>query len=279
MRLARFELLKIVRSRRPLVGLAVLVLFLIMMLLGFYTYAQTETGGQAEFRYTFENKSYFNGLTFAIYAFYFGAVLLLPIIAALEGGAQLAGESAGGTIVLLLTRPLSRGRLFMVKVAIAGLFLAVLVAVFLVLALAMGLVAVGWGDLSLYPGVLQMTDRPQHLPQTTALRAFALAWPAATLALAAPLSMSVLVSSWSRSPVNAVGIAVSLYLVLYLISEVHFFRELRPYLFTSHMAYWRGLFRSTVEWDQLGRDAARLGAFSFVFLALAYRRFCTREQV
>lgn len=277
--LARFETLKLVRSRRPVVGLGALILFLIMMLLGFYTYAQTETGGQAEFRYTYENRSYFNGLTFAIYAFYFGVAMLLPIFAALEGGAQVAGETPGGTIVLLLTRPLSRSRLFLTKATVALIFLTLLVGLFLASALALGLVAVGWGDLSLYPGVLQMTDRPQHLPLAVALKAFALAWPAATLALTAPLCMSFLVSSWTRSPINAVGIAVSLYLVLYLISEVHFFKELRPYLFTSYMAYWRGLFRSEVAWAELGRDAARLLCFSCVFLALAYRRFCTREEL
>ena len=76
------ELLRLFRSRRPLLAILSLLLFLGLMLLGFYTYAQTETGGDAEFRYTFENASYFNGLTFALYAFYFGFLLVLPIFAA-----------------------------------------------------------------------------------------------------------------------------------------------------------------------------------------------------
>ena len=83
--IARLEYLRLARSRRPLLAVVMLTLFLGLMLLGFYTYAQTETGGQAQFRYTFENRSYFNGLTFALYAFYFGFLLILPVFAATEG--------------------------------------------------------------------------------------------------------------------------------------------------------------------------------------------------
>ena len=276
--LALFELRKLSRSRRPLVAVVALALFFVLMLLGFYTYAEKETGGQVEFRYTYENKSYFNGLTFAIYSFYFGAVLLLPIFASIEGGTQIAGETAAGTLALLLARPLSRPKLFLTKVAVATFFLAILVGLFLLASLLTGLFAVGLGDLSLYPGVLQMTDRPQHLSQREALEAFAMAWPAATLAMLAPLAWSFLVSTWVRSPVNAVSVSVSVYLVLYVIGEVYFFRDLRPYLFTSHLGYWRALFRTTVDWESLARDACKLLAFATLFLALAYRRFRLREE-
>ena len=75
--IARLEWLRLRRSRRPTLAAAGLVFFLIMMLVGFYTYARDEAGDDVEFRYTFENESYFNGLTFALYAFYFGFLLLL----------------------------------------------------------------------------------------------------------------------------------------------------------------------------------------------------------
>ncbi len=277
--LARFEIVKLSRSKRPLLAAFSLALFLALMLFGFYTYAQKETGGQAEFRYTLENRSYFNGLTFSLYAFYFGFVLILPIFAATEAGAQMAGETHSRTLQLLLARPLSRGRLFVTKVAVAAAYLAALVAAFLGVTLVVGLLAVGWGDLDLYPGVLQMTEQHQFLPQSEALQRFALAWPAATLGLFATLSLGFLLSTWIRSPVNAVGLAVSVYLVLYVISQIHFFQDLRPLLFTSHLTYWRGLFQETVPWSGILPDAAKLAAFSALFLGLAFRRFRTREEL
>jgi len=274
----RLESLRLVRSRRPLAAAGALLLFLLLMLLGFWNYAESRTNGAAEFRYTFENRSYFNGLVFALYAFYFAFVLLLPVFAATEGGAQLAGDTGSNALALVLVRPLSKTRLFFTKLGIAALFTSLLTGAFLALTLLVGLVLVGWGELRLYPGVLQMSDRPQHLLQADALRRFALAWPAASLALLAPLAFSFWISSLAKSAVNAVGTAVALYLVLYVIAEVHFFAELRPYLFTSHAAFWRGLFQERIDWPELGRHAATLGGFTFLFTALAYRRFRRREE-
>lgn len=175
----QFEMLKLMRSWRPVVAMAALRLFVAMILMEFYTYASNETGGRAEFRYTFESSSYFDGLLFALYAFYFAVLIVLPIFTATEGGAQLTLETAGGTIQLLLNRPLSRSRIFATKLLIAAAYLALLTAVYLVLTLLVGLTAVGWGELSIYPGVLQMTPSPQYLSQKQALQAFTFAFLAA----------------------------------------------------------------------------------------------------
>lgn len=274
----RLELLKLRRSRRPLLALLSIGVFLTLMLVGFWTYAENLTGGQVEFRYTFENRSWFNGLTFTLYAFYFGFLLILPIFVATEGGTQIAGETASGSLRMLLTRPISKSRLFFTKFGIVGLYAAGLVAGLLGISLGVGLLAVGWGELSLYPGVLQMTERPQHLGQNGALLRFALVWPLATLALLTPAAFAFLLSTWMRSAVNAAGTAVSLYLVLYVVSGVHFFADLRPYLFTSYLAYWRGLFQEEIPWGDLGRDAAKLCAWTFLFLALAHHRFRKRQE-
>ncbi len=274
----RLELLRVWRSRRPLLTGFSLLFFLMLMLLGFYTYARTETGGDVDFRYTYENESYFNGLTFALYAFYFGFLLILPIFAATEGGAQIAGDTASRTLNLYLSRPLTRSRIFFTKFTIAACGAALVVGFFLAISLALGLFTVGWGDLRIYPGVLQMTSRPQALSQDEALFRFFLAWPTATLALLTPLSLSFLLSSWAKSPINAVGISFALYLMLYVIAEIHFFRELRPWLFTSSMSYWRGLFQEEIPWKTMGQEAAKLCGFTALFLALAFRRFRTREE-
>ncbi|MFT5289624.1 MAG: ABC-2 type transport system permease protein [Planctomycetota bacterium] len=273
------ELLRLRRSRRPLVAVSCLLLFLGLMLLGFWTYAETQTGGDVEFRYTFENSSYFNGLTFALYAFYFGFLLLLPIFAATEGGVQLAGDTDTGALRLLLTRPLTRTNLFVSKLTAATLLVVFLTGALLLLSLAIGLIAVGWGELRLYPGVLQMTDRPMSLSQGEALRRFAMVWPAASLALMAPLALSFLISAWARNAVNAVSAAVAIYLVLYVIAEISFFEDLRPYLFTDAMPFWRGLLREEIDWAEIGREAARLTGFTCIFLALAHWRLRRREEV
>ncbi|MCP3919108.1 MAG: ABC transporter permease subunit [bacterium] len=272
------EVLKLSRSRRPWIAVLALVVFLALMLLGFWFYADSRTGGEVEFRYTFENRSYFNGLTFTVYSFYFGCMLLLPIFLATEGGTQLAGETSSGGLRMLLTRPVSKSRVLLSKFVVSSVYGVVLVGGFLGVTLLIGLFAVGWGDLRLYPGVLQMTASPQRLPQAEALGRFVLIWPAASLAMLVPLAFSYLLSAWMRSPVNAASTAVSLFLVLHVISGVPFFEDLRPYLFTSHMGYWRGLLQEAVDWPGFLRDAAKLAANATLFLALAHLRFRRREE-
>ncbi len=274
----RFELLKLWRSRRPLLALAILGFFLGLMLLGFYTYAQNETGGQAEFRYTFENRSYFNGLTFGLYGFYFGFLLVLPILVSIEGGVQIAGETSSRTLWLLLARPLSERGIFFRKLWVSSIYIFLLVGLFLALALGVGLLAVGWGELNIYPGVLRMAERHQNFSQNEALGRFLLAWPIASLALFVQLAFSYLCSAWLKQPVNAVGVSMALYLVLYVVCEIHFFAALRPWLFPSYQGCWRELFREQIDVQALASQMCTLAAFGCAFLALALWRFRSREE-
>ena len=66
--------------------------------------------------------------------------------------------------------------------------------------------------------------------------------------------------------------------VLYLIAEVHFFAELRPWLFTSHAACWRELLQESPDTEALLRHASASLGFTFLFLALGFRRFRRREE-
>jgi hypothetical protein len=123
-----------------------------------------------------------------------------------------------------------------------------------------------------------MTDRALRLPRDEALLRFLLAWPAATLSVLVPLSLGFFVSAWSRGPLNAVGGTIAVYLVVLVASEARFFADLRPYLFTSSMPYWRDLFQERIAWTELGFDAAKLAGFALVFVLLAFRRFRLREE-
>ena len=64
-------------------------------------------------------------MLFALYAFYFAVLIVLPIFTAAEGGAQLTSVTAGGTIQLLLARPISRSRIFATKLVTAVIYLVI----------------------------------------------------------------------------------------------------------------------------------------------------------
>ena len=96
--LLKLELEKLFRSKSFYLSFIVLIGFVALMLWGFYTYAARKTGGQAveQFKYTYESKQYFNGLTFALYSVLFSFTLLLPIFVSMSAGSQIAGEARAG---------------------------------------------------------------------------------------------------------------------------------------------------------------------------------------
>ena len=123
-----------------------------------------------------------------------------------------------------------------------------------------------------------MTSVPQHLTQSQALRAFLCAWPLGVIAMLAPLAMSFMLAVWMKNPINTVAASVAIYLVLYVVSQVHFFRDLQPYLFTTYIGYWRGVFQEAIDWSSLLQDAAKLMAFACLFLAIGTYRFRRRQD-
>lgn len=266
------------RSRRPLSALFSIALFLALMLFGFWLYADKQTGGRADFRYTFENESYFNGLTFTVYGFWFGLALVLPVFVILEGAASLAGERENGGLRLLLVRPVTRARVYFSKWAVAASVSALSVAALLAACLVVGLFVVGLGDLTLYPGVLQMTDVYQHLPQRTALLRFLLVWPCAAVLLLAPAALALCVAAFTRSAVHAAGLALAVYLVLHVVAAVPFFHELRPFLFTSQLGAWRTLLHEAIDWRRLLQDLLRASAWTLLLLGVGAWRFRAGEE-
>lgn len=115
--LLKLELEKLFRSRSFYLSFIVLTGFVALMLWGFYTYAARKTGGEAveQFKYTYESKQYFNGLTFALYSLLFSFTLLMPIFVSMSAGSQIAGETRTGTLRMICTRPISRASLVLSK--------------------------------------------------------------------------------------------------------------------------------------------------------------------
>jgi ABC-2 type transport system permease protein len=234
------------------------------MLWGFYTYAARKAGGEAveQFRYTYESKQYFNGLTFALYSVLFSFTLLLPIFVAMSAGVQIAGEARSGTLRTICTRPISRASLVMSKFAVTALHALLLLSFFIGLNLLVGLIFVGWGNLELYPGPLNLVDTPGKIMRDEALMRFVYAAASGTWALLVIAALALLCSVIFDSPVQAIVITIAAYLTLYIVGRVEFFEHLRPYFFTTDMDFWRYVFKPDIPWQSFWHYACVCGAYT-----------------
>ena len=249
------------------------------MLWGFYTYAQRKAGEQAtaQFTYTYESKSYFNGLTFALYSVMFSFSLLIPIFVAMTAGGQIAGERQSGTLRMICVRPVSRVSLLLSKFLVVAFYTYLLVAFFIALNLLVGLFFVGWGDLQLYPGALNIVDEPGKLLRDEALWRFAYASLSGTWSLLVVAAIAMLFSVLFENPSTATVATLALYLVFHIVGRVEFFEHLRPYFFTTDMDFWRDVFKPEIPWQSFGRYGSICGAYIFGILLLAVAIFDRKD--
>lgn len=275
----RLEAQKLIRARSFYLSFIALTSFVALMLWGFYTYAERKAGEgvTSQFKYTYESKSYFNGLSFALYSVIFSFSLLVPIFVAMTAGAQIAGERETGTLRMICVRPISRVSLFVSKFLIVAFYTYLLVAFFIGLNLLVGLLFVGWGDLQLYPGALNLVDEPGKLLRDEALQRFLFASFSGTWALLVVAAIAMLFSVLLESSTMATVATLAVYLVFHITGRIEFFEHLRPYFFTTDMDFWRDVFKPEIPWQSFLHYGGICGAYIFGILLLAVSVFDRRD--
>lgn len=275
----RIEIFKLVRSKSFYLSFIALTGFVALMLWGFYSYAERKTGGQAaeQFKYTYESKSYFNGLTFALYSLMFSFSLLIPIFVAMTAGAQIAGEARTGTLRMICVRPISRVSIFLSKFIVVALHVYLLMAFFIGLNLLVGLFFIGWGDIELYPGPLNLVDEPGRILRDEALWRFLYASFSGTWALLVVAAIAMFFSVLFETPVMATVSTLAIYIMLYIIGRIEFFEHLRPYFFTTDMDFWRDVFKPEIPWLSFYHYASICGAYIFGLLLAAVTIFDRKD--
>jgi ABC-2 type transport system permease protein len=276
----RIEFLKLVRSKSFYLSFVALVGFVALMLWGFYSYSQRKIAGggptAAQFKYTYESKSYFNGLTFALYSVIFSFSLLIPVFVAMTAGSQIAGEARAGTLRMICMRPVSRVSIFLSKFMIVALHTYLLMAFFIGLNLIVGYYF-GWDDLELFPGPLNLVDEPGKIIWSDALWRFVYASFTGTWALLVVAALAMLFSVLLDNSAMAVVTTLAVYIMLYIIGRIEFFEELRPYFFTTDMDFWRDVFKPVIPLRSFYHYGSICGAYIFGILLAAVTIFDRKD--
>ena len=274
----KLEWLKLTRSKAFVLSFIALAGFVALMLWGFYSYAERKTGAQAtQFKFTYESKNYFNGLTFALYSLIFAFNLLMPIFVAMTAGNQIAGEKRSGTLRMICVRPISRVSILLSKFVVVALHTYLLMAFFIGLNLLVGVLLVGSGNLELYPGALNLVDEPGKIIRDEALWRFAYASFSGTWALLVIAAIAMLFSVLFEAPATATVATLALYLTLYIVGRLEFFEHLRPYFFTTDMDFWRDVLKPTIPWRSFYHYGSICGAYIFGILLTAVTIFDRKD--
>ncbi len=164
----------------------------------------------------------------------------VPILVALVAGDIIAGEANAGTLRLLLTKPVSRTKLMLVKFLACVIYTLLLLIWMAFLSLLISILLFGTNDL-----VIAKEFELIQIQKADVLWRYFAAFGFAAVALIVVAALSFFLSSISGNSIGPIVATVSIIIVLTILSEMRipiYDNTVKPYLFTTHMLGWKGFF-------------------------------------
>jgi ABC-2 type transport system permease protein len=264
-RLLRSELGMIFRRRRNQVILAVLAMVPILIAVAVKLAGGAEAG---------EGPPFLAGITFsgvfvALTALTVVLPLFLPLAVAVTAGDSVAGEANTGTLRYLLTVPVSRTRLLVIKYA--GIIAYCLAGTLVVAAagLLVGLFLFPVGDVTLLSGAT--------VSYTSGLGRLLLVALYIAAAMAAVGAIGLAVSTLTESPMAAMATTAVLSIASQVIDNVPQLHIAHRWLFSHYWLRFGDLLRDPIDWHSVAGGLGAAACYIAVFGAVAWARFSGKD--
>ena len=168
----------------------------------------------------------------------------LPILVALIAADSISGEANMGTLRLLITKPISRTQLIIVKFAAATIFTILLLVWMAITSLFFSLFIFGADDMLIFRS---KGDESQILliSKDDVMWRYLAAFAYATVALTVIAALSLFLSIFADNSIGPIIATVCIVLVCTIISNINvpiIDKNVRPFLFTSYVVGWKGFF-------------------------------------
>jgi ABC-2 type transport system permease protein len=263
-RLFRSELALIGGRRRNQMGLLVLAAIPIIMAIATkMTATDRRRGGDLLSSMTS------NGLFVPLAALLVEMTMFLPLAIAMLSGDAIAGEANIGTLRYLLTVPVSRTRLLLVKYAslcFGALWGVLTVAV---PGAIIGIALFGFGDMPTLSG--------STLSGGAAIGRFALVIVYLTTCLAALAAVGLFISTLTEQPIAAAVAVMIFVIVSWILDGVPQLDWLHDWLLVDRWLAFQDFLRDPIAWHDISQGLFVNGLYAIVFWLLAWARFAGKD--
>jgi ABC-2 type transport system permease protein len=206
---------------------------------------------------------------FAVFALFAAVSFLLVVVVALFFGDTVASEASWSSLRYLLAAPIPRARLLRQKAIVAGLLSVAAILLLPVVALLVGSLAYGTGNLVSPSGEsLAFATGAGRVLLGAVYLAVYLSWVAA---------LALLLSVSTDAPLGAVGGAVMVSIISQILDQITALEDLRDYLPTHYATAWSGLLAQQIDWDGMTRGVFSSLSYALVLGALAVWRFHRKD--
>lgn len=168
----------------------------------------------------------------------------VPILVALIAGDAISGEANMGTLRLILTKPVSRTQIIMVKFAASVIFTVMLLIWMAVMALFISLFIFGADDMLIF----RVKGEESQILQITKDDIMWRYWAAfgyAAVALTVIAALAMLLSIFAENSIGPIIATVCIVIVCTVVSNINvpvIEKNVKPWLFTSYLVGWKGFF-------------------------------------
>jgi ABC-2 type transport system permease protein len=210
-----------------------------------------------------------NGLFVGLTALVVCTPLFLPLTVGVVAGDTIAGEASIGTLRYLLIAPAGRARLLVVKYVGAAVFCIAATLAVVVSGTLIGALLFPVGPVTLLSG--------NTISFGEALLRFLLIAAYVTVSLLGLSAIGLFISTLTDVPVGAMAATIVLAVTAQVLGVIPQLEWLHPWLFSHYWLGFTDLLREPVLWDTFRDNALLQLGYIFVFGALAYGRFTTKD--
>ena len=171
-------------------------------------------------------------------------LIQVPILVALVAGDAISGEANMGTLRLILTKPVSRTQIILVKFLASFIFTVLLLVWMAVTALFFSLLIFGSDDMLIFRNKGQESMILQ-ITQDDIMWRYMAAFAYAAVALTVIAALAMLLSVYAENSIGPIIATVCIVIVCTVISNMNvpiIDKHVKPWLFTSYLVGWKGFF-------------------------------------
>ncbi len=291
--LLQIELFKI--SKRPRTYIAFAAIAAIVMIFQFAFKADGESYmnlmmQNIQDNFELDKSKAINGY-FMCYIILNTLLIQVPILIALIAGDAISGEANMGTLRLLLTKPISRTQLLLVKFFASFIFTVVLLIWMAIIALFLSMAIFGVDDMLIFRAKGEESQILQITKDDILWRYFA-AFGYAAIALTVIAALSILLSVFAENSIGPIVATVCIVIFFTIVSNLNMpiiDKNVKPYLFTSYLVGWKGFFyigindegqpiKGSIEnWGSIRKSLGILLAHIALFLGIAIAAFRKKD--
>jgi ABC-2 type transport system permease protein len=210
-----------------------------------------------------------NGLFVALAALAAELPLFLPLAIATIAGDSIAGEANIGTLRYLLTVPVGRTRLLVVKYASIVFFSLVATVLVALVGGLIGAILFGTGPMLSFSGT--------EISFGATIGRLALVCCYLSAGFAALGALGLFISTLTEQPIGATVATVLISVGMFILDTINQLDWLHPYLLTHWWMSFGDLLRSPIYTGDISRGLLTALAYAVVFWLAAWARFTSKD--